>query len=32
MRKEHSHDVVKRLVEGSEEELMRGVIIHRPNF
>lgn len=26
MRKEHSHDVVKRLVEGSEDELMRGLL------
>ena len=26
MGKEHSHDVVKRLVEGSEDELMRGLL------
>lgn len=26
MGKEHSHDVVKRLVEGSEDELMRGIL------
>lgn len=26
MRREHSHDVVKRLVEGSEDELMRGLL------
>lgn len=26
MRKEHSHDVVKRLVKGSEDELMRGLL------
>ena len=26
MEKEHSHDVVKRLVEGSEDELMRGLL------
>lgn len=26
MGKEHSHDVVKRLVEGREEELMRGLL------
>lgn len=26
MRKEHSHDVVKRLVEGREDELMRGLL------
>ena len=26
MGKEHSHDVVKRLVEGSEDELLRGLL------
>lgn len=26
MEKEHSHDVVKRLVEGREDELMRGLL------
>lgn len=26
MGKEHSHDVVKRLVEGNERELMRGLL------
>lgn len=26
MGKEHSHDVIKRLVEGSEDELMRGLL------
>ena len=26
MKKEHSHDMVKRLVEGREDELMRGLL------